>query len=313
MTVTEIRQRIYEEMARGFVGPQAITDLLLVSLFSAGHVLLEGVPGVAKTTVARRFSDCLGCQFSRVQFTQDLLPSDVTGTHIFNMQNRQFEIQKGPIFSQIVLGDEINRAPPKAQSALLEAMQEQQVTIDGRTFDLPDPFLVIATRNPIEQAGVYPLPEAQIDRFLICIKMDYPSHEDEVTMLSSWRRRPKPAQPVLDAAQIAAIRSKVMDVHVSTPIAKYVVDLAQATRNDARTRLGISPRGAVSLLQASRSNALLDGRDYVIPDDIKLMFRPVLSHRLILTPESQFNGHTTNDVLDACLGSVEFSGPASRV
>ncbi len=313
MTITEIRQQIHEEMAKGFVGPQSITDLLLVSLFSPGHVLLEGVPGVAKTTVARRFSDCLGCKFSRVQFTQDLLPSDVTGTHIFNMQNRQFEIQKGPIFSQIVLGDEINRAPPKAQSALLEAMQEQQVTIDGRTFQLPDPFLVIATRNPIEQAGVYPLPEAQIDRFLICIKMDYPSHDDEVTMLSSWRRRPDPARPILDAEQIARIRTQVTDVHVSTSIAKYVVDLVQKTRSEPRVRLGISPRGAVSLLQASRANALLDGRDYVVPDDVKSMFMPVLRHRLILTPESQFNGHRAYDVLDACLDSVEFSGPATMM
>ena len=300
-------------MAEGYIGPESVVDELLMALLASGHVLLEGVPGIAKTTVAKRFSDCLGCTFSRVQFTQDILPGDITGAHIFNMQSRSFELHQGPIFANVVLGDEINRAPPKVQSALLEAMQEQQVTIDGKTMTLPDPFLVLATRNPIEQAGVYPLPEAQIDRFLVCISMGYPTAEDEARMLRTWRAKLKPPTPILNGEAIKSLREAVDEVHLAPELETYIVSLANASRNDARVELGASPRASLALARAARAWAYLYGRDHVLPEDIRSILSSVWSHRLVLTPEAQMNGVDGATVIQDLVEQIEFRGPASRV
>ncbi|MGC6418133.1 MAG: AAA family ATPase [Bradymonadia bacterium] len=313
MKATEVRRAILDDVANAFIGPEAITETLLISLIAGGHVLLEGVPGVAKTTLAKRFSDCLGCTFNRIQFTQDLLPTDVTGTHIFNMQSRQFEVQRGPVFAHIVLGDEINRAPPKAQSALLEAMQENQVTLDGTTFQLPTPFMVIATRNPIEQAGVYPLPEAQLDRFLICLEIGYPSEADEVHMLSTWRQTVTPPAVFLSPKQITELQTEAAAVHAAPAILQYIVKLVSATRDDPRVALGASPRAALGLLQASRAHALLCGRSFIIPDDVKHLACDVLSHRLLLTNESVFNGLGNRQIVEDIATQVECVGPVDEM
>lgn len=298
-------------MADGYIGDPVVIDHLLVALIAGGHALLEGVPGVAKTTVAKRFADTLGGSFNRIQFTQDLLPGDVTGSQVFNMQTREFELHPGPIFANVVLGDEINRAPPKAQSALLEAMQERQVTIDGKTLSLPDPFLVLATRNPTEQTGVYPLPEAQIDRFLIRIRMEYPSLDDEIELLSRWSESPPRPRAWLDSAQIIALRRQALSIHVSADINRYIAELAAESRQDTRVQLGASPRAALALLLACRARALLDGRDHVLPDDVRALIQAVWAHRIVLNLDAQMAGLGGEHLIDEWLRSIEFKGPAN--
>ncbi|MCA9578493.1 MAG: MoxR family ATPase [Myxococcales bacterium] len=287
-----------------YVGPDAVPELLLVALLARGHVLLEGVPGVAKTTLVKAFASTLGCGFRRIQFTPDLLPADITGTYVLDPRNGSFDLRTGPIFANVVLGDEINRAPAKTQSALLEAMQESQVTVEGETRALPAPFLVLATQNPVEQGGTYPLPEAQIDRFLVRIMLGYPSEEAELGVLRRFAAAPDMPAPVLTPAAILELQGLVERVHVEDEVLSYVVRLARATRSHGRLLLGVSPRAALALVNAARARALLDARDYVLPDDIKHLVTPVLAHRLVLTPEAEMDGASADDILSQTLSRV---------
>ena len=296
-TVARVAQSVREvvdEVQRVYVGPRHVVELLIVSLLARGHALLEGVPGVAKTTLVKAFASTLGCAFRRIQFTPDLLPADITGTYVLSPKEGTFGLREGPIFANVVLGDEINRAPAKTQSALLEAMQEQQVTIEGDTRRLPNPFIVLATQNPVEQAGTYPLPEAQIDRFLIRLVIGYPSSKDELGILRRFTGgAPQPRQ-VLAPEQIMAMQQIVERVFVEDSILDYVVRIARFTREHARLFLGASPRASLALVRAARASALIAGRGYVIPDDIKGLAESVLAHRLVLTPEAEMEG-TQND------------------
>jgi MoxR-like ATPase len=273
-----------------YLGPPGPIDLIMASLIARGHVLIEGIPGVAKTTLAKSFAGALGCAFRRIQFTPDLLPSDISGTYVLDPQKSQFVLREGPIFAQVILADEINRAPPKTQSALLEAMQESQVTIEGQTRPLPQPFLVLATQNPIDHEGTYPLPEAQIDRFTMRVRMGYPGAEAERQML---RRYADPARAqaetprVLEPQLVMRLQQLARGVHVDDEIIEYVVALAEHTRQNRRLALGASPRAALQLLEATKSRALLEGRSYVLPDDVKALAQPVLAHRMIVAAEAE--------------------------
>ena len=307
----ECRQNLIKQLSSIYLGPEEVFDLLLVGLLAPGHILLQGVPGVAKTTLAKSFSTALGCDFGRIQFTPDLLPADITGTTIYDLNAGQFEMRRGPIFAQVILGDEINRAPAKTQSALLEAMQEGQVTIDGQTIQLPEPFLVIATQNPVEQEGVYPLPEAQMDRFLLRIPIDYPCENDEVRMLTTHHRAPAKASAIFDGEHILNLRRHASDVHVSQEMAQYIVDVIRHTRTSRHTALGASPRAALALLKASKALAFLRGLDYVRPDEVRMLAEPVLAHRLILTPESQLDQFEERDVIAHAVSQMRYRGPAT--
>jgi MoxR-like ATPase len=273
-----------------YLGPPGPIDLILASLIARGHVLIEGIPGVAKTTLAKSFAGALGCAFRRIQFTPDLLPSDISGTYVLDPQKSQFVLREGPIFAQVILADEVNRAPPKTQSALLEAMQESQVTIEGQTRALPQPFLVLATQNPIDHEGTYPLPEAQIDRFTMRVRMGYPGAEAERQML---RRYADPARAlaetprVLEPQLVLRLQQLARGVHVDDEIIEYVVALAEHTRQNRRLALGASPRAALQLLEATKARALLEGRPYVLPDDVKALAQPVLAHRMIVASEAE--------------------------
>jgi MoxR-like ATPase len=295
---------VLREVGRAFIGPEETPRMLLVSLLARGHVLLEGVPGVAKTTLAKAFASTLHCSFKRVQFTPDLLPADITGTYVLSPGTGSFSLREGPIFANVVLGDEINRAPAKTQSALLEAMQEFQTTIDGETRALPRPFMVLATQNPVEQAGTYPLPEAQIDRFLMRLLIGYPSAAEEYAMLERFSGPAPELQSVLTPAEILGLQDMVTAVHAEHEIIDFVVRLTAHTRNHQRVFLGASPRASLALLQASKALALLSGRAYVLPDDVKRLARPVLAHRVILTPEAQMEGTQGETVIDDALDRV---------
>jgi MoxR-like ATPase len=305
-----LRARVHEQIARVFVGPSRTIDLLLTAALAPGHVLLEGVPGVAKTTLAKAFSQTLGCDFRRVQFTPDLMPADITGTYILDSRDQSFALRKGPVFTQILLGDEINRAPAKTQSALLEAMQEQQVSLDGETLPLPDPFLVLATQNPLEQEGVYPLPEAQVDRFLLKVEMGYPSAADEMRMLATYDRAAPPVAAVLDPAQVLALRVEAAAVHVAGGLREYLVDLSTFTRKHPRVHLGASPRATLGLMRAAKAHALLHGRAFVLPDDVRALAPSVLNHRLVMTPEAELDGVAPRHVVAEALEKVPYRGPA---
>jgi MoxR-like ATPase len=294
---TNLRDRVLAEVGRAWIGPDETVTLLLAALLAGGHVLLEGVPGLAKTTLAKAMATALGARFRRIQFTPDLLPADITGTYIFQQKTQDFALRKGPIFAEVVLADEINRAPAKTQSALLEAMQERQVTIEGETWPLPAPFLVLATQNPVEQEGVYLLPEAQIDRFLIRIRLDYPKTSDEVRMLQTYDRPIAPLQAVTNLPEIAAMSTRVDAIHVEEKLVHYVVRLVQATRQHPRVTLGASPRASLALMRMAKSTALLSGRDYVTPDDIRRLLPVVLEHRVIVTTDAAIEGLTPAGVV----------------
>jgi MoxR-like ATPase len=304
--VAELSARLLNEVARQFVGPDEIARLLLVSLLARGHVLLEGVPGVAKTTLARAFAATLRCSFKRIQFTPDLMPSDITGTYVLAPATGSFTLREGPIFANLVLCDEINRAPAKTQSALLEAMQELQVTIDGDTRSLPGPFLVLATQNPVEQAGTYPLPEAQIDRFLIRVLIGYPSAAEEHRILERFGGPAPELHGVLQPNDILMLQAMAGAVHAERELTEYVVRLSAYTRGHARVSLGVSPRGSLGLLQAAKALALLSGRSYVLPDDVKQLAKPVLAHRIMLTPEAQMEGTTGESIIAEALAKLSY-------
>ncbi len=293
----ELRSRVIAEVERVYIGDEADVTLILAAMLAGGHVLLEGVPGLAKTTLAKAVAQCLGCDFRRVQFTPDLLPADITGTYVFNQRSQEFDLHKGPVFAQIVLADEINRAPAKTQSALLEAMQERQVTIEGRTMPLPSPFLVLATQNPVEQEGVYMLPEAQIDRFLIRLRLDYPQTDAELRMLQTYTQTPPPVRVVSSGAELLSFAESVDHVHVEERVLSYAVRLAQATREHGRVALGASPRATLGLVRMARSWALLGGRDYVSPDDLRLLLPAVFSHRVMVTTDASIEGTAPDDVI----------------
>jgi MoxR-like ATPase len=307
-----LRRHVHDALSRVWIGAPETLDLLLTALVAPGHVLLEGVPGVAKTTLARAFTATLGGDFRRIQFTPDMLPADITGAYILNQRDQAFVLRRGPVFAHVVLGDEINRAPAKTQSALLEAMQEQQVTIEGDTLPLPDPFLVLATQNPLEQEGVYPLPEAQVDRFLLKIEIGYPSTADERRILDTYDQ-PVPSVPrVLDPASILALRAAAARLHVAPEIKDFIVSLVTATREHPRVRLGASPRAGLGLMRAAKAMAFWAGRDFVLPDDVRGLASPVLAHRLLITPEAELDGLSGQDVIAEVLRAVPFRGPGSR-
>jgi len=292
------------EIAKAVVGQDEVIDLMLTSLLVGGHILIEGVPGTAKTLITRAFAGSLALQFGRIQFTPDLMPGDVLGTNLFNFQTNSFLLTKGPIFTELLLADEINRTPPKTQAALLQAMNERVVTIDGKDYALGDDFMVVATQNPIEQQGTYPLPEAQLDRFLFKITIAYPSRDEEREVVR--RHGHRSAMPrledfglraVCDRATLAKMRAAVAEIHLSDPLVDYIVDVIRATREHSALEVGASTRAANMLASAVRAFAVLQGRDFVIPDDVKVLTLPVLRHRLTLSPSAEIEGLTTDRVL----------------
>jgi len=282
-------------------------ETVFTGILARGHVLLEDVPGTGKTLTARTIARVLGLSFSRVQFTPDLLPADVTGTHVFNERERVFEFREGPLFANVVLADEINRAPPKTQSALLEAMEERQVTVDGETHTLPEPFFVIATQNPIESEGVFPLPEAQLDRFLIKTRIGYPDRPAEIELLNrrlARQDRSPTAEQALTGDRVRALQQLPESVRVDQDLRGYIVDITRTTREDHRVATGVSPRGTQRLLEASRARAVLSGREYIVPDDVKQVARPVLAHRLMLTPDASIEAVDEREVIGAVLDDI---------
>ncbi len=300
-----ITEKILAEVSKVLVGKDRDVLLILAAMVAGGHVLLEGVPGVAKTTMAKAVASALNLKFKRIQFTPDLLPTDIIGTMVYDPKTGEFRLRRGPIFANIVLADEINRASPRTQSALLEAMQERQVTIEGNTLRLPEPFIVIATQNPIEMEGTFPLPEAQVDRFLMKLDVGYPNRSETIEMLKRLRTIEEwPIKPVASEKDIMALRSMSWSVHVDESILNYIADIVEETRRHPTVKLGGSPRAAISLLQVSRALALLDGRDYVLPDDVKNAAKPVLRHRIILTPEAEIEGIDPNQVIDEILRKI---------
>lgn len=298
------------QMGQFIIGQHELIDLLLVSLFSRGHVLLEGVPGIAKTLTAKVLSKTLSVDFSRIQFTPDLMPSDVIGTSIFNMKKSEFEFKKGPIFSNIVLIDEINRAPAKTQAALFEVMEERQISYDGEVYKMEFPFLVLATQNPVEQEGTYNLPEAQLDRFLFKVKIDYPTQTEELEILQRYKNQNTGAKiedikPVFNVKNLKEIQDIVEQVRIEDQILNYITIITENTRNHAKIYLGGSPRASLSMMRGSKALAAIRGRDFVIPDDVQYVCKHVLNHRMILTPEAEMEGLNTEDVIDEIIQAVE--------
>ena len=291
-------------LGQSLIDMEAPIELVMIAAVAKGHVLLEGVPGTAKTTLCRTLASAVGLDFRRIQFTPDLLPSDVTGTKILDQANTKFVLQPGPIFCQLLLGDELNRAPARTQAALLEAMQENQVTIEGETLDLPQPFIVLATQNPVEQEGVYRLPEAQLDRFLFRVNVGYPRRESEVDLLDLQERTPPVMQQICDAQTILNLQRAVPMIHATQEIKEYVVDLIRTTREHREVLLGASPRAGIYLLRAARARALFLGRDFVSHEDVQAMAGAVLEHRIILRPEAELSGHSTGDLVLDVVRSV---------
>ncbi|MDC6363903.1 MULTISPECIES: AAA family ATPase [Flavobacteriaceae] len=305
-TVGQIKQ----ELSTVIVGQKDFIELLIVSVLADGHALIEGVPGIAKTITAKLFAKTLKTNFSRIQFTPDLMPSDILGTSVFNVKTSEFEFKKGPIFSNVILIDEINRAPAKTQAALFETMEERQATIDGTTYAMVEPFIVLATQNPIEQEGTYALPEAQLDRFLFKIKVDYPSAEEEVLILKTHHERKgeKPQdqiKAVLTPKKLAEFKKNIHEVVVEQKIMDYIAQIITNTRNHPHLYLGASPRASIATLTAAKAFAAISGRDFVIPEDVKKALVPVLNHRVILTPEREMEGMTTENVVNMIMESVE--------
>ncbi len=305
--VTAKCRTILEEVSCAVIGKEELLHNVMVALLADGHILLEDYPGLAKTLTAHSFAQVLGLTFRRIQFTPDLLPGDILGGYIFNRNRGDFELHKGPIFSQIVLADEINRASPKTQSALLEAMQERQVSLEGETMPLSEPFIVIATQNPIEYEGTFPLPEAQLDRFLVKLAVGYPEAEDEARILFERQQRKRDTvslRRLTSAAEVLAMRRALEEIHVHADLTRYIVDLVNATRADNRVAVGASPRGSLALLKLARAQAALDNRDYVLPDDIKDFVHASLGHRLILSPDLWLRQGATRQILNAVVNAV---------
>ena len=297
---------VRREVSRVYIGDGVAVEMMLVALLARGHVLLEGVPGVAKTTLVKAFGVTLGCTVRRIQFTPDLLPADITGTYVLNPRDGTFALRSGPVFANVVLADEINRAPAKTQSALLEAMQERQVTIEGDRYELPNPFLVLATQNPIDLEGTYALPEAQIDRFLVRIKMGYPSQRDEVAMLRAHNVVGPEPTGVLSANDVLQIQSIAARVHVEEDIREYAVMLSAFTRSHPKVMLGASPRATLSLVRAAKANAVVAGRPYATPDDVRAVAEPVLAHRLVLVPVLEGEAAARSAIVDEALAKVGY-------
>jgi MoxR-like ATPase len=311
----EVCSRVLDEIGEAVIANRRFLETVLTGALSRGHVLLEDVPGTGKTLTARSLARALGLSFKRIQFTPDLLPADITGSHVYDERTGDFEFKRGPVFANVVLADEINRAPPKTQAALLEAMGEKQVTVDGDTHDLPDPFFVIATQNPVEQEGTFELPEAQRDRFVVKTEMGYPPREGELELLD--RRASRTAQapsvdPVVEEGQVRALQSVPETIRVDDKVREYVVDLGRATRTDDRVEVGVSPRGIQRLFEAARARATLEGRRYVAPDDVKRVVRPVFQHRIVLTAEARVREVTRAAVIDGVLNTVEVPAAAGR-
>ncbi len=306
----ELRRRaglILDQVERAVVGKREVLELVLLGMLADGHVLLEDFPGLAKTLIARSFARACELSFARIQFTPDLMPSDITGSSIFNQRSGEFEVREGPIFANLILGDEINRSTPKTQAALLEAMQEHQVTIEGSTRPLPRPFLVLATQNPIEYEGTYPLPEAQLDRFLLRISVGYPDRDSEQRMLSNRRLRHHDdvaIETAVNQSGLLAMQAALETVHVDSDLEYYMVDLVTATREHPGVQVGASPRGSLALFKLARARAALSGRDYATPDDVKAVAVPALSHRLTLRPDLWVQRVRAEDVVGECLQSV---------
>ena len=299
-TVSRTTKQVIAEVERAVVGKRSLLEMMMAAVLAGGHILLEDFPGLGKTLIARSFAKALGLGFKRIQFTPDLLPGDITGGYIFNRTKNKFELRKGPLFANIVLADEINRASPKTQSALLEAMQEGQVTIEGESLPLPEPFLVLATQNPIEYEGTFPLPEAQLDRFMLKLTVGYPTLEEEKLILRRRRERKQDEvflREITKAKQLLELREAVETIHLDADLENYIALIVQATRTDRRVAVGASPRGSLAFLKMARANAALDGRDFVIPDDIKRYAMPVLGHRIILQPEYWMGRAVTDDVI----------------
>jgi len=305
-------QRIVGQVKKVIVGKDAVLEKVMLALLANSHILFEDYPGLAKTLLARSFAMSMGCDFSRIQFTPDLLPADITGTYVYNVKSGDFELRKGPVFTNILLADEINRAPPKTQAALLEAMQERQTTLDGKTHLLRDPFIVMATQNPIEYEGVYPLPEAQLDRFLVRLQLGYPARTEEVEIMRRRMTRGQEAvflDPAVDSDTVLDMQKTVEGIHVDDDVLAYIADIVQATRTQRQIEIGASPRGSLAIFKLSRARAVFHGRDYVIPDDIKEVAASALVHRLIMKAESWVKGTNPNQVLEDILKTI----PVPRV
>jgi MoxR-like ATPase len=308
MTPADAYESLLAEIETVLIGKEALVEHFTISLLTRGHVLLEGVPGVAKTTAAHAFARAAGVEYNRVQMTPDVLPADVTGTHVYRQGTGEFELQRGPIFSNVVLVDEINRATPKTQSALLEAMQEFRVTIEGETLTLPSPFMVIATQNPIEMEGTFELPEAQRDRFQFKLIMETPSRENERKVLDRFDTDAtldaESIDAVLSAREVGELREQVRAVHVASPVKEYILDIVTSVRENENVEVGASPRAALTLLNTAKARAAIHDREYVIPDDVKSLALPALRHRLVLSTEADLGGITADDVVEGVLASV---------
>jgi MoxR-like ATPase len=311
MRIEEVHENsklVLEEVGKAIVGKENVLKMILTTILADGHILIEDLPGLAKTLMAKSFARALGLDFKRVQFTSDLLPSDILGVSVFNQKTLEFEFRKGPVFTNILLADEINRSPPKTQSALLEAMQEKQVTVEGNTYELPRPFIVIATQNPIEQEGTYPLPEAQLDRFLVRLRVGYPTREEEKEILRrriERRKEEADVEPVVTREEVLEMQRAIEEVYMGEPILDYIVNIVEMTRKDKRNvEIGASPRGSLALMKLSRAYAAIEGRDYVIPDDVKAVAVPALSHRLILKRELWYTKVSQESIMEKLLEKV---------
>lgn len=304
--VHEMARLVRQSVGHVIVGKEEVIDLLMVALLCEGHVLFEDVPGIGKTTMAKAVARSLGCTFQRIQFTPDLLPSDIIGITYYNQKHGEFEFRPGPLLSQVVLADEINRATPRTQSALLEAMEERQITVERETLQLPRPFIVIATQNPVELEGTFPLPEAQLDRFLMRLRLDYPNQSEERLILQRFKEN-QPLQdvkPVLSAEQLQSLQGAIRRVRVDASIETYIVELVRATRNHNGVELGVSPRGTLALYRATQAYAAVHGRSYVIPDDVKRLAQPILSHRILATSSTRLHGRALEQIVEDVLHSV---------